>query len=490
MTDADAEIRDDDRNDNSFSDDDGDEDDQYQYYDSTEEESFLDGDDDEEEYNGDDIENDKGGGEMNVNAEKNQYVFVNLASATLNNYTEAGNTEDSHDSSNLMVGNRKMEDATWTTSEDYTMSCMNTKSVDDSGTWMSDFEVISRGGTSYHLCRRCSYVNHIYDPLCQGCETALVANPMPDVDAMIAQQLHQNEQDRMIQQVESDEHLCEAIFGHPTYDKAMTLLHDVQNFLNASGTFSSDLTSQLLVKPELHSLAVGFIENYLSYRSVFENQRFSIALYYHTTTVTINGNDLMSSDCYIVQNVAMQKMIQECQAPSRPMVLSKQLETYVKASMNNYDDESAVAVNASSSSSSSSTSLAAYANEERLENSETKIQNDENITNETGTTFRYTFIVATIKGSDNHVFEPIEGLPEFELGFVRPNDTIVFRSCTNPIPLLPLICLDVSQPPIIILNGTTDCDSSTGRISTESEYQDFLYRGLDTVCHNFLACDK
>ena len=74
--------------------------------------------------------------------------------------------------------------------------------IDDHGDDVADYDDM---GIDYRPCCRCTCMNRIDETICQGCETALVANPFPHVDELMANQILQKEHGSMFfQEIEND----------------------------------------------------------------------------------------------------------------------------------------------------------------------------------------------------------------------------------------------------------------------------------------------
>lgn len=499
MTDSKSDLRDDETDVGNF----GDELVDYQYHASSDDndsnneiEGF--GNDDAAAYD-DGIEHDLDSSVQDVNG-NNQFVIVNLECVARTD----GSNEDFDDFDDLDSTPEALENegTTWARSEENFNIHSNTRSVDGNETWISDdYEILSRHGTLYHLCRRCTYDNSMHDSTCQVCENTLVANPCPNVDALMANKILQKDHgSKFFQDIHnSDESQRGMIRKQASFQQtislltdsidiqAMRLLQNVQNFFHTTGTIPSDLTSQLLSKPELHSLAATFIEHYLTYRSIFVSRNFNITLYYHATTATISS-DLSSSTDH--DHVAIQSIIQECRTPSRTMLLSKDLEFFVKTRNRNDGDSNTVALDESSAFHDDKASEHSGSSSLGVNDCEWMNKRDSDSTSVSTTSFRYMFVVATISVYSSH-YDLIADSPDCAPLFAIQKGSNMYRSRDNPIPVLPLMCFDISQSLNTILNShTRTFDYNGNRIMNNAEYMEnhgFLYRGLDYVCSNFFA---
>jgi hypothetical protein len=158
---------------------------------------------------------------------------------------------------------------------------------------ISGFDLISVGGSKQHACPRCTFVNENLCSVCDVCGFALEANPCLETDALLAQQMQEQENRSAFKTVERDEAERQRLLqGGSLFVQSQTLTQDILRYLEgfkkrtvARNAKTVDPTKQDIVGFEIlpeHSmliLASRFIERVMKQQK--ESKHLGIFVRYH-----------------------------------------------------------------------------------------------------------------------------------------------------------------------------------------------------------------
>ena len=148
-----------------------------------------------------------------------------------------------------------------------------------------DYELISLGGSTRRLCKRCTFIGNVSDCFCQSCGLAWSANPCVDLDAMIAAQLQFKEEESILDMIQKEEKARQDLSDQNESIQARVLTKDILLFVENSFPLSKTYGFILNAFSEslLFALVKKFILDYFDINK--SNNCFSkVVLYYYVSS--------------------------------------------------------------------------------------------------------------------------------------------------------------------------------------------------------------
>jgi hypothetical protein len=167
---------------------------------------------------------------------------------------------------------------------------------------ISDFDLLSIGGTRQFECKRCSIFNSGLDVICSGCGIALVPNPCLEADAQLAKSMEMNEKKRAFDLLKREETMRKQIWEQPLLFQAETLTRDILEVVRRYEPFLFNA----LPEADLMIQASRFIE-------FARNPGTTISLAYHFSTNTEQRLDQIRADGFVppVETTVIEEVTQQ-----------------------------------------------------------------------------------------------------------------------------------------------------------------------------------